>query len=141
MWTGESHNTRRCSGGWLKGAIGLLPNCYAIARRWNIDDHEKRLAEGSINYDLFEVCEHSIGYRAASFVLGPRKCTEGSVRAQLMETRPLVYGLQIGERSPDTCVAQTLGNTGASPASLWPRMSEVLGLRTAYRWDPFITMC
>ena len=47
----------------LLEAIDLLPNCYAIARRWNIDDHEKRLADGSIDYDLFEVREHSIEYR------------------------------------------------------------------------------
>ena len=46
----------------LLGAIDLLPNCYAIARRWNIDDHEKRLVDGSIDYDLFEVREHSIEY-------------------------------------------------------------------------------
>ncbi len=47
----------------LLGAIDLLPNCYAIARRWNINDHEKRVADGSIDYDLFEVREHSIEYR------------------------------------------------------------------------------
>lgn len=47
----------------LLGAIDLLPNCYAITRRWNINDHEKRVADGSIDYDLFEVREHSIEYR------------------------------------------------------------------------------
>ena len=47
----------------LLGAIDLLPNCYAIVRRWNIDDHCKRVADGSIDYDLFEVREHSIEYR------------------------------------------------------------------------------
>ncbi|MCR4871284.1 MAG: L-2-amino-thiazoline-4-carboxylic acid hydrolase [Atopobiaceae bacterium] len=46
----------------LLGAIDLLPNCYAIARRWNIGDHDKRMADGSIDYDLFEVREHSIEY-------------------------------------------------------------------------------
>lgn len=46
----------------LLGAIDLLPNCYAIARRWNMGDHEKRVADGSIDYDLFEVREHSIEY-------------------------------------------------------------------------------
>ena len=34
----------------LLGAIDLLPNCYAIARRWNIGDHGKRMADGSIDY-------------------------------------------------------------------------------------------
>ena len=46
----------------LLGAIDLLPNCYAIARRWNIGDHGKRMADGSIDYDIFEVREHSIEY-------------------------------------------------------------------------------
>ena len=46
----------------LLRAINHLPNAYAIAQRWNIGDHEKRVADGSIDYDLFEVREHSIEY-------------------------------------------------------------------------------
>ena len=49
--------------GVILGAINLLPNSYAIAKRWNISDHEKRVADGSIDYDLFEVRDHSIEYR------------------------------------------------------------------------------
>ena len=43
--------------------IDLLPFSYAIVRRWNVSDHEKRVADGSIDYDLFEVRDHSIEYR------------------------------------------------------------------------------
>lgn len=47
----------------LLGAIDLLPCSYAIVRRWNISDHKNRVADGSIDYDLFEMREHSIEYR------------------------------------------------------------------------------
>ena len=35
----------------------ILPNSYQIARKWNISDHEKRVRDGSITYDSFEVFE------------------------------------------------------------------------------------
>ena len=44
-------------------AIDCLPNAFSIARKWNISDHDKRIADGSIDYDLFEVGEHSLEYR------------------------------------------------------------------------------
>lgn len=47
----------------LLGAIDLLPCSYAIVRRWNVSDHKMRVADGSIDYDLFEVRGHSIEYR------------------------------------------------------------------------------
>ena len=46
----------------LEKAVGLLPNCYGIVERWNIDDHAKRVADGSITYDLFEVTDGRIEY-------------------------------------------------------------------------------
>ena len=47
-------------------AIDLLPNSYAIARRWNIQDHDKRVVDGSITYDTFEVRDHSIECRISA---------------------------------------------------------------------------
>ena len=47
----------------LVRAIDLLPNCYQIAERWNVGDHAKRVADGSITYDSFEVGEGKVEYR------------------------------------------------------------------------------
>jgi hypothetical protein len=47
----------------LEKMIGRLPNAYAIVERWNIDDHEKRVKDGSITYDRFEVTDGKIEYR------------------------------------------------------------------------------
>ncbi len=46
----------------LVRAIDLLPNCYRIAERWNVGDHAKRVADGSITYDSFEVGEGRVEY-------------------------------------------------------------------------------
>ena len=46
----------------LLRAIDLLPNCYRIAERWNVGDHAKRVADGSITYDSFEVGEGKVEY-------------------------------------------------------------------------------
>ena len=46
----------------LEKLVGLLPNAYSIAQRWNISDHDKRVVDGSIGFDSFEVREHSIEY-------------------------------------------------------------------------------
>ena len=42
--------------------IDLLPNSFNIARKWNISDHEKRVADGSISYDYFNVSDDRIEY-------------------------------------------------------------------------------
>ena len=47
----------------LVRAIDLLPNCYRIAEWWNVGDHEKRVADGSITYDSFEVGDGRVEYR------------------------------------------------------------------------------
>lgn len=47
----------------LLSAIDLLPNCFEIAKKWNISDHEKRTKDGSITYGLFDVKPDSIEYR------------------------------------------------------------------------------
>lgn len=47
----------------LVKAIDLLPNCYRIAEWWNVGDHAKRVADGSITYDSFEVRGGKVEYR------------------------------------------------------------------------------
>ena len=42
--------------------IDLLPNSYKIAEKWNISDHAKRVQDGSIYYDIFEVSDGKIEY-------------------------------------------------------------------------------
>lgn len=42
--------------------IDLLPNSFGIVRRWNINDHARRMEDHSITYDYFNVTEASITY-------------------------------------------------------------------------------
>lgn len=42
--------------------IDLLPNSYKIAEKWNISDHDKRVKDGSITYDQFDVSDGKIEY-------------------------------------------------------------------------------
>lgn len=42
--------------------VNLLPNTYKIAKKWNISDHDKRVKDGSITYDLFTVSDEKIEY-------------------------------------------------------------------------------
>lgn len=44
-------------------AIDHLPFAWAIVRKWNVNDHKKRVADGSIDYDLFSASEHAIEYK------------------------------------------------------------------------------
>lgn len=46
----------------LEELIDILPNSYKIAEKWNIDDHEKRVKDGSITYDMFKVEDGRIEY-------------------------------------------------------------------------------
>ena len=46
----------------LEKVIDALPSAYAIAEKWNIDDHEKRVKDASITYDRFEVRDGRIEY-------------------------------------------------------------------------------
>lgn len=46
----------------LGKCINLLPNSYQIARRWNISDHDKRVRDGSLTYDSFQVTDRKIEY-------------------------------------------------------------------------------
>ncbi len=43
-------------------AIDALPWAYKIAEKWNIGDHEKRVQDGSIHYELFSVVDVKIEY-------------------------------------------------------------------------------
>ena len=42
--------------------IDILPDCYQIAKKWNISDHNKRVRDGSLTYDYFNVTEGKIEY-------------------------------------------------------------------------------
>ncbi len=42
--------------------INLMPNSFDIARKWNISDHEKRMKDGSITYDYFNVSKDKVEY-------------------------------------------------------------------------------
>ena len=42
--------------------LNNLPNSFSIARRWNINDHKKRVEEGSITYDYFNVSKDKVEY-------------------------------------------------------------------------------
>lgn len=43
--------------------INVLPNSFDIAKKWNISDHDKRVKDGSITYDAFNVSKDKIEYR------------------------------------------------------------------------------
>lgn len=47
---------------YLIKCIDLLPNSYQIAKKWNISDHDKRVRDGSIFYDQFDVSDGKIEY-------------------------------------------------------------------------------
>ena len=47
----------------LMKLVNFLPNSWRIAEKWNIGDHEKRVKDGSITYDVFTVAEGKIEYR------------------------------------------------------------------------------
>ena len=54
--------TRKKAFAVLEKVIDALPNTYEIAQKWNIDDHEKRVRDGSITYDVFKVEDGRIEY-------------------------------------------------------------------------------
>ena len=49
-------------------AIDLLPNSFSIAKKWNIQDHDRRVQDGSLTYDRFDVGEDRIEYRISGCV-------------------------------------------------------------------------
>jgi len=46
----------------LISLVDLLPNSFEIAKKWNIQDHEKRVCDGSITYAYFNVCDDKVEY-------------------------------------------------------------------------------
>ncbi len=48
--------------------IDLLPNSFSIAKKWNISDHDKRIKDGSITYDRFDVGQDRIEYSISKCV-------------------------------------------------------------------------
>lgn len=55
-------DSRRKAFAILEKVIGMLPNAYKIAEKWNKNDHAKRVADGSITYDTFDVLDGRIEY-------------------------------------------------------------------------------
>ena len=47
----------------LLAIINILPNSFEIVKKWNLGDHEKRVKDGSITYDQFEVSYDKVEYR------------------------------------------------------------------------------
>jgi hypothetical protein len=48
--------------------IDLLPNSFEIAKKWNLSDHDKRVRDGSITYDRFDVGQDRIVYSISKCV-------------------------------------------------------------------------
>lgn len=48
--------------GCLEKVIDALPCAWAVARKWNINDYESRLKDGSITFDYFTVEDGKIAY-------------------------------------------------------------------------------
>ncbi len=47
---------------YLEKIIDALPCAYQIAEKWNLGDHEKRVQDGSVHYELFQVEDGRIEY-------------------------------------------------------------------------------
>ena len=52
----------------LLRCIDMMPNAYRIAQKWNISDHDKRVKDGSLTYDYFNVSEGKIEYSISGCV-------------------------------------------------------------------------
>ena len=59
--TGFSARRRIFKG--LLWCIDRLPNAYRIVEKWNLSDHAKRVGDGSLAYDAFDVSDGRIAYR------------------------------------------------------------------------------
>ena len=55
-------NKRRAFFDRLIRIIDLLPNSFSIAKKWNIQDHDRRVKDGSLTYDRFDVGKDRIEY-------------------------------------------------------------------------------
>ncbi|MCM1578382.1 MAG: L-2-amino-thiazoline-4-carboxylic acid hydrolase, partial [Ruminococcus sp.] len=49
----------------LGKVLNQLPNSFEIAKKWNISDHAKRVSDGSVTYDYFNVSEDRVEYSAS----------------------------------------------------------------------------
>ncbi|MCM1365469.1 MAG: L-2-amino-thiazoline-4-carboxylic acid hydrolase [Faecalibacterium sp.] len=49
----------------LSAIINILPNSYQIAKKWNISDHDKRIADKSVTYDYFIATDEKIEYKVS----------------------------------------------------------------------------
>jgi len=43
--------------------IDCLPNGFNIAKKWNVGDHEKRVKDGSLTYEFFDVSKDKVEYK------------------------------------------------------------------------------
>lgn len=46
----------------VEAIIDLFPACFTIMRKWNVNDHAARVADGSIDYSFFEEDERRVAY-------------------------------------------------------------------------------
>ncbi len=46
----------------ILAVLNIFPYSFNIARRWNINDHKKRVEDGSITYDYFNVSKDKVEY-------------------------------------------------------------------------------
>lgn len=46
----------------IEKVIDLFPSAWNVAKKWNINDHRNRVADGSITYDYFNVADDSVSY-------------------------------------------------------------------------------
>lgn len=46
----------------VEKVIDVFPSAWNVAKKWNINDHQNRVADGSITYDYFNVDDNSVSY-------------------------------------------------------------------------------
>lgn len=46
----------------VEKVIDVFPSAWNVAKKWNINDHRNRVADGSITYDYFNVDDNSVSY-------------------------------------------------------------------------------
>ena len=58
----KGYESKRAAFKKLLRFIDLFPCSYNIAKKWNINDHAKRVEDGSIDYDFFDVSDDKVEY-------------------------------------------------------------------------------
>ena len=58
----KGYESKRTAFKKLLRLIDHFPCSYNIAKKWNINDHAKRVEDGSIDYDFFDVSDDKVEY-------------------------------------------------------------------------------